>query len=141
MGLHIVEDPDGIMVYTDRDGKRVPADVTPISASINDQKMFHYDEKSGDLKLNREMVPGGILEQIVKQIEKSPEKGTDIKLVIPFQGPVVAKGVRSVSYFTPEEAVHKDKTEKEMVGEVIGHHYRNQPRELWQRIKDYFLGH
>ncbi|MFH1311445.1 MAG: hypothetical protein ABIH65_03510 [Nanoarchaeota archaeon] len=102
--MGIIESADGT-IYCTRNGKRVPANITPISAAINDQNMFHYNSSSGALKLNREMIQKGILEKIAEQIEKSPKKETDISLDLPFEGPVLVKGVKSVAYFTSEEAV------------------------------------
>ena len=118
-------------LYTIKDGKMVPIEPSHMSMAVENRNLFEYDVESGALKLNRDEVPEGMLEQLSKMIEKNP-KGIDVVMSFPFPlpGPNHLKGVGSVSYFTPEEAVQKVETE-----EISKHNYKGPA----QRFKDFLL--
>ena len=73
-----------------------------MSLSVAGEKLYSYDQDSGLLKLNREKLPEGFLEQIAQEIEQNPQ-GITIginDLPLPF-----LEGVKKVEYLSPEEMI------------------------------------
>jgi hypothetical protein len=120
---------DGFKTYVVRDGKKEL--IPPSSFAINSQRLFKYDQGSGQIKINRDFLPPGELEAIARLIEEGGEKGAVLDFPVPPFGEIVrVPGVRNVEYLSPEEIEVKKGEDTQ------GTYWRRG--NLWTRIKRYF---
>ena len=125
-----IKDMDLGHVETLVEGKWVPVDAENVkmSLSVGDKKLFYYDQDAGVLKLNKDEIPEGLLEQISRQIEQNLE-GIEVGIKLPFERePTLLKGVKAVLYFTPEEVLVEE-----------GLRYTLPRQGLAQKVMNYLL--
>jgi len=103
--MGIIDHGDGMSVV--RDGVR--EEIQPTSYGIDGKTAYDFNQDSGVLKINRDMVPEGTLEQVSRAIGRSPD-GISVVIPMAFHKPAELQGVREVQYLSENE-VNVERTE------------------------------
>ena len=80
----------------------VEEELVPTSYAIDRKRMYQFDQNSGVLKVNREILPEGALEKMSKAIIDNPE-GITVNIPILLSPPARLQKVKEVRYLSEAE--------------------------------------
>ncbi|MBI2044906.1 hypothetical protein HYT23_02520 [Candidatus Pacearchaeota archaeon] len=95
----------GVIDYGDRmcvvrNGLR--EEIQPTSYAIDGKKMYEFNQDSGVLKLNKDMLPEGTLEKMSRAIRENPS-GVSVTIPMMLHSPARLQRVREVEYLSESE--------------------------------------
>ena len=95
---------DGFNTWILNDGKYEL--LPPSEFFMDNQKIFIFDSKEGELRINPTMTKNQNLEAVIKRVKQSPIEGVTIRLPTP-SGVIYIPHVKHISYLSDKELTYR----------------------------------